>query len=204
MGEDGAWSRVRPLLTDITPAYKGVTLVAFGLIPQAWMCSLAPARCLRAETIGFSSRSATDTVTSAATQACELVSNQQGNNGDAGSGPGYAPRGFCRLDATAPQYERGISWLFGCVLYALPIGHTWHSRPGVTWLGDAALLMSPFSGVGGNVALAGAVDLADAFASSVGWEALAPNNLPQQSRASPRLNRLRRAARPIFEGPVET
>ncbi|RYP21380.1 hypothetical protein DL765_002281 [Monosporascus sp. GIB2] len=46
-------------------------------------------------------------------------------------------------------------------LYMLPVGLTWPSRPGVTVLGDAAHLMTPFAGVGVNVGMVDALELAE-------------------------------------------
>jgi 2-polyprenyl-6-methoxyphenol hydroxylase-like FAD-dependent oxidoreductase len=70
-------------------------------------------------------------------------------------------------------------------LYALPIATTWQSRPGITLLGDAAHVMSPFSGEGVNLALADAADMADALISGAGWQAVAACEAKMMERARP-------------------
>ncbi|KAI5890050.1 FAD/NAD(P)-binding domain-containing protein [Schizophyllum commune H4-8] len=56
-------------------------------------------------------------------------------------------------------------------IFSFPPEHEWKSVEGVTLLGDAAHVMSPFTGVGVNLALADALDLADAIKEGVAGKA---------------------------------
>jgi 2-polyprenyl-6-methoxyphenol hydroxylase-like FAD-dependent oxidoreductase len=190
VGADGAWSRVRPLLSGASPVYEGVTLVELGfdterhpevdaLVGSGKMFAIGDERI--------------------------LIGQRNGK----GHIRGYAG---LRLDEAAarvlaeeaPDLIRAetltafAGWADGLLdmirhgdllavrpLYALPIGHRWDGRPGLTLLGDAAHLMSPFGGEGVNLALADAADLAEALLSGDGWPAIERYEAAMVARAIP-------------------
>ena len=57
------------------------------------------------------------------------------------------------------------------LLYTLPAGHKWTCQRGVTLLGDAAHLMTPFGGNGVNFAMLDAAEVAIAIAGGEAYEA---------------------------------
>jgi len=56
-------------------------------------------------------------------------------------------------NATVPFVPRPI--------YCMPLNQSWHSRPNLTMIGDAAHVMPPFAGEGANMAMLDALDLSE-------------------------------------------
>jgi 2-polyprenyl-6-methoxyphenol hydroxylase-like FAD-dependent oxidoreductase len=165
VGADGTWSRARPLLTALKPAYSGVKFVEYrylrsdreypevlDLIGHGLFFALADER-------GFAGHREPEfelCVYAAAkvpeAWGCPSVTRQQVIDLFPGWNPAFH-RALQRSDGEPTVRP----------LYALPVGHRWERVPGVTLLGDAAHVMSPFAGEGVNLALADAADLAEAL-----------------------------------------
>ncbi|MFE3167539.1 FAD-dependent oxidoreductase [Streptomyces sp. NPDC059224] len=175
VGADGAWSRVRPLLSDAVPAYTGTSFVETCLfdadtrhpataeaVGGGGMFALAPGKgiqahrenggtlhtyvALRRTQEWFAGIDFTDASGAAARIAAEFE--------------GWAPELTALITDgdTAPVLRP---------LHTLPAGHRWERVPGVTLLGDAAHLMIP-NGEGANLAMHDGAELGRALAAHPG------------------------------------
>ncbi|KUL64018.1 FAD-dependent oxidoreductase [Streptomyces sp. NRRL S-1521] len=171
VGADGAWSRVRPLLSAATPEYIGKSIVETHLFEAD---TRHPAT---AKAVGGGSMIALKA------EREIFAHRERGDTLHAYVGL-YQPREwFAAIDFTdAPAAAARIAEEFGGwapeltalitdadtapvlrPLHALPAGHRWGRVPGVTLLGDAAHLAAP-NGEGANLAMLDGAELGQALA----------------------------------------
>ena len=190
VGADGAWSRVRPLLTEARSSYEGITFVEFGYDAR-----------LHPEIDALAGGGKMFAIGDNRVMAAQRNGHQQIRGYAGFRAPEEEGRRLETLTADevravlrdvfagwAPSLMRLIEvgdFIGVRSIYAMPVGHGWESRPGLTMLGDAAHLMSPFAGEGVNLALADAADLADALLSGGGWNAVAEAERRIAERAAP-------------------
>ncbi|MFF4363697.1 FAD-dependent oxidoreductase [Streptomyces sp. NPDC001604] len=171
VGADGAWSRVRPLLSDATPTYTGTSFVetylygadtrhpaAAKAVGGGMMIAPSPGREI------FAHRESGDTLHMYVAlakpldwfAAIDFTDSAAALARIAAEFEGWAPEltGLITDSDTAPVLRS---------LHALPTGHRWDRVPGVTLLGDAAHLATP-NGEGANLAMLDGAELGKAIA----------------------------------------
>ena len=176
IGADGAWSRVRPLVSTAQPGYVGTAFVETCLLEAdtrhpasaravggGALFALAPGQgilahrepggvlhtyvALNKPEAWLAQRRAEPPEAALAAVAREFS--------------GWAPELLALITAgDLPPVFRAI--------HALPTGHRWPRVPGVTLLGDAAHLISPFAGEGANLAMFDGAELAAALVAHPG------------------------------------
>lgn len=195
IGADGAWSKVRQLLTDVVPFYSGshvitatlrnastrfphlLEVAGTGVMQALGGCkgimthrgpqdSIRVYIAIRSDSSDLAQELGVTGQTAAEIKSRLLANDLFGKWADP----------LKDLLATACDEETldnpGVPADI-MPLYMLPVGHRWDHQSGVTLAGDAAHLMTPWAGEGVNLALWDSLDLAHAL-----------SNVPEATDAS--------------------
>ncbi|MEH3121598.1 MAG: NAD(P)/FAD-dependent oxidoreductase [Sphingomonas phyllosphaerae] len=170
VGADGAWSRVRPLLSTERPIYSGTCFIEIALtdavrnaasiaaIGSGTLMAVAPGMGIMVHRYpdgtarGYAALNRPEEWIG----TIDFTDPAVGLARIADEFDGWAPAltAFIRDSRTDPVPRP---------IFTLPVGMSWLRRPGVTLLGDAAHLMSPFAGEGANLAMEDGARLAEAI-----------------------------------------
>ncbi|KAF2148697.1 FAD/NAD(P)-binding domain-containing protein [Myriangium duriaei CBS 260.36] len=178
VGADGAWSKVRPLLTPVRPFYSGVNFVRYTITSASSRHPALHKLVNRGSLFAFSDgkgitaqQMSNGTLTVSTVRSVpETYAEQHPEHRTSVteskrlSLADFADWDEQLLSLIREADETEAPWTAN--VYTLPAGLRWPHRAGVTLIGDAAHVMVPFAGEGVNVSMADSVNLADAIIAS--------------------------------------
>lgn len=167
---DGAFSRLRPLLTESVPAYSGLSMVELNVENAAIAHPELAAFNRRGKMFAFADHKGILGQLNGDGRICvyaafEVEREWLDTCGIPFDQPEEAKRQllehFSDWDESLTNYIRSADGdIVPRRIYSLPVGLKWTHKPGITLIGDAAHLMSPFAGEGVNLAMLDATELA--------------------------------------------
>ncbi|KAB8073134.1 hypothetical protein BDV29DRAFT_176156 [Aspergillus leporis] len=174
IGADGAWSRVRNILTDVKPHYARVHCITMTVrqitAKYPHLATFVGSGSFSALGLRHGVMSQRGPQDSARIYIFLTMADEHLGLGLAGLTPAAAKDRLLNDDTLIGRWGTAIKELVTVAcneetndnpgatldikpLYMLPIGTSWEHKPGVTVIGDAAHLMCPWAGEGVNLAM---------------------------------------------------